>query len=161
MATIHGDNTILDDVRLALYTLMNNLMAAMAAAGDSPRPLAVYNTHEVTNMTLPCYSVGIMGVSLRGKESGRSASDTRETYDITADIRANTDFRGGYLNEITLSRLLNSASNWIQTHRSLSLGGFCFVDTVDILFDETFPESLTIGGRIRLQITLQMLHRQI
>jgi len=163
MATIYGDNTILDDLRAELKQQMDNLLAAMVAGSVSPRPAAVYNTHEYAKMILPAVSIGIGDISTRGMESGRSAgvgSQITETYEIRTTIRVHSDWRGGYLDQITVTRLLNSISNWITSHRHLTSTGFNWLEIEGADPNREFTESLTIGGELTLRVCFALSHAQ-
>lgn len=162
---IHGPNDMFDNSRSALKTLMDNLKSAMVTANENPRPAAVYDSHEQVKMSLPAISVGILEGDTHGNIAGASAGIggiIAENYDIGCEIRVHTNWEGEYLDELTLSRLLNSAINWIEDHRNLSaaIPGFCGLRIKDVSLSGSFEESLTIGGRFLVDLIVNVDHTQ-
>lgn len=171
MAIIHGDNQIFEDCRLALKTLMDELKTAMDTDSDDPRPAAVYDGHEQMKMSLPAISVDFLGLINDGKAriQGRAAGAGQIVvrYPLLGEIRMHTDYRDGYRDNIKLARLLNSVNNWIETHRDFSADldsgdvvSFQVTNVTDLTMNDEFPESLTLGGKIRLSLVTIVTHTQ-
>lgn len=164
MPVIYGDNQIIEDIRIELYDQMVALRAAMVAGSTAPLPAAIYNSHEQVKMTLPAISVGINDVQLQGELVGRSAAGSgavKQIYTISCDIRVHTDYEGGYLDQVTLTRLLNSVSNWLTSHDNLGIGGLAYFEVTRLTIGHEFSESLTIGGRIEITMKINLLHSQV
>lgn len=162
MAVIYGDNTLFEECRTALYNAMVALQSAMIPDYE-PRPYSVYNTHEKVKVVVPSVTVGVMEIRKREDQAGIQAGTSptvATTYDVYCDIRVHKDYRGGYRDEINLCRLLNSVSNWMETHRALSITGFQFVEMGDITVKDEFEETLTIGGKLELMINVALSHTQ-
>ena len=162
MPVIYGDNQIIEDIRSVLYAQAEGLRIVMAV-GYAPFPAAVYNSHEQVKMSLPALSVGIVAAELQGEMTGRGVGvgpAVRQTYRVSCDIRIHTDYEGGYRDEVKISRLVNSMANWLTSHDNLAITGLCYYEITGMSFNEEFAESLTIGGKLELTITLQLLHNQ-
>ena len=140
--------------RTELYTQMGNLLTAMAA--DDPKPLAVYNTHYVLKATLPAISVGLnnaMPLEEPSPQSYGGGATTPAIIAIGATLRVllNWDYEGSYFDEIKCWRLLNSIKNWMYVHKQLG-NGFNVFSLDEITVGDDFPESLCIGGTVRIDL---------
>lgn len=145
-----------------LYAQAEGLRIAMAA-GYAPFPAAVYNSHDQVKMSLPAISVGFLSGKSRENLAGFMAGIAPSIvglYDFEWDIRVHTDYQDGYHDETKVSRLLNSISNWLQTHKNLSIPGFQYLTIDRIEGGAAFPESLTIGGFLIIKITVALAHEQ-
>jgi hypothetical protein len=165
MATIYGDNTILDDIRAELYAQMNNLCAAMVAGAIAPLPAAVQNTHEFIATALPAISVGITKGATKAEQTGRAGGASPSitiVYSIECDIRVHTDYdhEDAYQDEVTQTQLLNSISNWLTSHDNLNLVGLSHFDIDGINLKQKFEESLTVGGSLSLTLIISRNHTQ-
>ena len=163
MATIHGDNIMLDQIRAELYAQMSALKTAMVAANVSPRPAAIYDSHEQIFMSLPAISIGLIEVVIDAGDIGRSraaSGSLTKIYELTWDIRVHSDYRDGYLDGITVSRLLNSIMNWFAVYENLNLSELLYHEITELKTAESFEESLTIGGRLNLKLKIALQHTQ-
>ena len=167
MATIHGNNTIVDDIKTNLYNLMDALKTAMESAGDSPRPAAVYNGHEQIIMTLPAISVDIDSIEVLNAR-GISAGGNVDYFKVfSCSIRVHTDFEGGYPDNLKILRLLISISNYIETNADnyleTNLNGYQALDMEAAFYDfepDGYDESLTIGGQFIFGIQVNLRQTQ-
>ena len=162
---IYGDNQILEDIRAALSTQMASLRAAMAAGGVAPLPAAVYDSHDQVTMSLPAISIGIANYSMDGEGSGRGAASSTaitEHYDINAEIRIHSDYQGGFRDNVLLSRIMNSITNYIETHRRSfqAENNYRIITLGQADLNRSFEESMTIGASLGLNIITSIMHTQ-
>jgi hypothetical protein len=83
-----------------------------------------------------------------------------ETYDIRVSLRVHTSFKNRTADNLTVTRLLNSANNWVETHQRLNITGFNKLTVEKIDFDKEFSESLTVGGQITYLVVVALTHTQ-
>lgn len=147
MGTVYGTNTIFETVRAGLVAQMESLMAAMS--GDDPKPLAVYDGHEVMNPVYPSISTGLMEMENVGEPHTGLDVTSLQDYDITAEIRLHLEHQDNHFDETKCVRLVNSINNWLESHRT-ALGDYLTVERqeVGIIFEESF----TVGAKITLTI---------
>lgn len=155
MGIVYGDNQLFEDIRIGLYNQMNSLKTAMA--GDSPRPLAVYDNHEILNPQYPSISVGVNAVDSEGGEHTALDVSSHQDYVFKAEIRVHMQYEEREFDEINCLRLLNSINNWIETHRTV-LGDYIQVEGSEM--NVKFAESFTIGGRLNLIVRKITTHTQ-
>lgn len=147
MGTVYGTNKIFETVQAGLVIQMESLMAAMS--GDDPKPLAVYNGHEVMNPVYPSISTGIVEMENAAEEHTGMDVSALQDYMITAEIRIHLEYQDNYFDETECVRLVNSVNNWLESHRTV-LGDYLIIDSHEIGI--IFPESFTIGAKITLTI---------
>lgn len=155
MGIIHGDNQLFEDVRVGLYNQMVSLKDAMS--GDDPKPVAVYDNHQILNPEYPSISVGIESVDSEGEEHSSLDVSSQQDYFCNAEIRVHMEYEEREFDEIGCLRLLNSINNWLETHRT-SLGDYIKIEKSEVGI--TFSESLTVGGSIALIIRKIVTHTQ-
>lgn len=164
MATVHGDNDVLDDIRTQLKALMDAMMADMVTDGTDPRPATVYNSHEQPYMTFPAVTVGLNEIATDegvGVSSGGVYTLTRY---VECEIRIHTDYTDGYLDDQKCWQLLNSIANYIEQKALLylqsNLTEFHSLNFTEssIAVGEDFEESLTIGGLYKFEIIVSLQH---
>jgi len=153
-ATIYGSNTIIDQSRAAIKALLDELLAAMAAAETNPRPLSVYDSHEQVKMTMPALTIGFDGEGSAEEGSGIDLLKTIGNW----SIRIHMDYEDGYLNEKALGQVINSIRNYLFANGHEDFGaaidGFAGIsfDSYSATIGDSFKETLTIGGTIKFQI---------
>lgn len=155
MGIIYGDNQLFEDMRVGLYNQMNSLKDAMS--GDDPKPLAVYDNHQVLNPLYPSISVGLEVVDNEGEEQTALDISSHQDYIFKAEIRVHMQYEEREFDEISCLRLLNSINNWMESHRTV-LGDYIQVEGSEN--NVKFAESLTIGGRLNLIVRKITTHTQ-
>ncbi len=169
MATIHGDNVIFQSSRTAIYDLLVLLKTAMDSAVDDPRPSAVYNTHDVVKMSLPAVSVDFDGAEDVEEVIGSTDSgQITVRYEILCSVRVHTAFSNGFRNMIKLGRLLNSVNNYFNTNRNFHTAidastnvRFQISEIGEVVMDEEYDESFTIGGSLKIKLIITVCHTQL
>lgn len=155
MGIVYGDNQLFEDMRTGLYNQMVSLMNAMS--GDDPKPLAIYDNHQVLNPQYPSISIEIIKVENENPEQTGLDVSSHVDYIFNAEIRVLMQFEGREFDEINCLRLLNSINNWLEIHRT-ALGNYLDIESSEIGID--FPESHSIGGQLNLVIRKISTHTQ-
>jgi len=155
MSIVYGDNQLFEDARIGLYDQMVALMNAMV--GDDPKPAAIYDNHQILNPEYPSISVDVQLIENEEEEHTSLDVSALQDYQFNAEIRIHMEYEEREFDEIACLRLLNSINNWIETHRT-ALGDYIKIENAEV--GVTFPESLTIGGKINLIIRKITTHTQ-
>ncbi len=135
-----------------LYDLMVALKDTMQTAGTyTPEINYVYRKHDEV-MLMNAVSVDLVGVESEPISTGAVIGIT---YKPQYSIRIHTDYIGGVVDGHTISRLLNSVVNKLDTNISLS-DDYKIDDVSGIVSDQRFEESYTVGGQVlvTVQITI-------
>ena len=169
MATIHGDNVIFQSCRTAIYDLLVLLDADMDTDVDDPRFSAVYNTHEVVKMSLPAASVDFDGIEDMLEVIGSIGSgQIVGRYPIVCSVRVHTAYTNGFRDMIKLARLLNSVNNYLNVNRDFGTAidastnvRFQISEIGEVVMDEEYDESFTIGGSLKVNLIATVCHTQL
>ena len=164
MATVYGDNDVLDDLRVQLKSLLDAMKTDMDAAATDPRPGAIYNDHEQPYMTLPAISIGVEAVEAAEGTGITSGSAYNLIRHVVCQLRVHIDYDGGYADYEKCWQLINSVSNYIEQKAHLYLQAnlseylSLHFGITEMGVDESFDETGTIGGYYKFGIIIKLQH---
>lgn len=151
MPTIYGTQDPLEDIRSVVVAEMTALIAQMVTDGTDPAVGAAYSTHWATaNLTFPSVSVGIIAAELKFPSLQSSPRGPLVDTHATVEIRVMIGRTNEYMDEIKIMRLCQSVVNWLQEHRTTQTDDVRLWDPMQVEGPQTFSDTDTIGGLVRL-----------
>lgn len=151
MAEVYGQPW-LETARDKVIALMDALVVSMASGYD-PKLSYVYDRHNTAALRVNSVSVNLDSVD------GDHLGVNRYDYLIAMSLRVHTDYEGGVVDGLAIARLMNSVIN--KLHNNYDLGdGYKMQGVTEILNNQIFTDSATIGGEIKAQILISIQHTQ-
>ena len=120
-------------------------------------------------MSLPAVSVDFDGAEDVEEVIGSTDSgQITVRYEILCSVRVHTAFSNGFRNMIKLGRLLNSVNNYFNTNRNFHTAidastnvRFQISEIGEVVMDEEYDESFTIGGSLKIKLIITVCHTQL
>lgn len=156
MADVYGTYQIIDDAKDKIVAAMTSLKTAMASGYD-PTFSYIYSHHKPAQLELNAVSVEFETIERR--DSGGGAPGVVFAYYMSFSIRVHTGYEGGFIDNVTISQLLNSIDNYLSTHIDLG-GGHRIADISDYAANQSWEDSGTVGGSLTVTIEKAIDHVQ-
>lgn len=149
---------VAEDVRDKLVAQMTALQTILLS-GYNPAISYIYDHHRTALLRTNAVTVDIDTVEAKTTIGGTSQI-TLVPLIITASIRAHLGYTGGYEDPRDAMGLLQSIDNWLQAHRDLG-DNYVIEITGPTNPRMSFDESATLGGEIKIVITINQGYTQL
>jgi hypothetical protein len=157
MAEVYGASCI-ETAADKLYDLIVALKDTMATGYD-PTFSYVHQKHNMICTGLNAVTIELESATL--ESTGVSSSGKANQAQMTFTIRVHTDYQGiGAVRDAQKNwRLLNSILNKISANINLD-DGYFILEMTNILPNEEFAESYTVGGQMSVQVIKNNVNTQ-
>lgn len=154
----------IEPTRAAIKAVLEDLVVDMAT-GYSPAPVAVYDTHNKAAILRNSITIGL---DEAGEEAGAFAVSPVgpvANHRMIFSIRCHTDFVGGFHDSIRQASLLESIENKLRKNLELTAASglvsqIRIITVGPLTTAQTFEESGTLGGDLRIQVQAEVEHAQ-
>jgi len=162
MAEVYNtsQSAVLETVRDTIKTKLD----AIVWTDISPDIDYTYDNHRIANMSFNAVSVEIVGVEKEHTAQQSSPAGPVINYYITIELRIHTAVGGRHNDYDTFMRLANSLSNFLAENNALGThanGRMVVHDPGQIVPDQTFEESDTVGGSLTFIVLWSGQHTQV
>jgi len=159
MAETYGEAWI-ETARDKIVALLSALKTTMASGYD-PTFQAVHERHTVArllyNTIAAAVTIDLESVIESDKEQEQTSTHTG--YFIKFSIRVHTNYSDEYSDGQKQARLLNSIGNKLKANYNLG-DNYRMYDIDDLVVNQTFPETDTVGGAMNVIVFVVMGHIQ-
>ena len=158
MAEVWGTEATWELCRDKLKALLDALVTAMATGYDPALEYA-YDNHMVAKLQVNAATIEITDLQSSYLGIGTPGVSSQQNV-VPFQIRVHTAYENGRMDTVKNMRLLNSIANYINTHRDLS-DGYRVGLMGNMNPQQTFDDSLTLGGSLEVQIIYYIQHTQL
>lgn len=149
---------VAEDVRDKLVAQMTSLQTILLT-GYNPAISYIYDHHRTALLRTNAVTVDIDTIEAKETVGGTSQIAVVPLI-ITASIRVHLGYTGGYEDPRDAMGLLQSIDNWLQAHRDLG-DNYRVAITGPTNPRMSFEESATLGGEIKVVVTINKDYTQL